>query len=229
MSSSIVIESPVPGPARPTPVFAGASRWVVAAALLGAGVTQMVGQLLEVEEDKAAPRVAYWASHTTSTGVTMTLWLVSVPLFIGSVAALIALTRQSSRRLAWIGGSCMIVALTGLAAVIGLELGAYWRVLAGDLAGATGVLDSKDFGLPGVVLLAMFIGGAMIGSVLLAVAMWRSPLLPRVTAVLLVAFAVTDMLLGRAEIGHVLNLAWSAVAAWAVLTAYVRRPRGAAQ
>jgi hypothetical protein len=229
VSSSIVIESPTPSAARPVPVFAGASRWGVAAILLGAGLTQMVAQLLEVEEDQPAPRAAYWASHVTATGVTMMLWLVSIPLFIGSVATLVALTRQASRRLAWIGGGCMIMALTGLAAVVGLELGAYWRVLAGDVPGATAVLDSKEIGLPGVVLLAMFMGGAMIGSVLLAIAMWRSPLVPRVTALLLLAFMVVDMLLGLAEIGHALNLAWCAVAAWAVLTAYVRRPRGTAQ
>ncbi|HEX7745001.1 MAG TPA: hypothetical protein VF462_07040 [Micromonosporaceae bacterium] len=228
MSSSIAVESPAP-PARPAPVFAGPSRYAVAAILLACGVTQLVAQLLELEEDDPATRVAYWAAHPTSTGVMMSLWLVSVPMFIGSVAALVALTRQSSRRLAWIGGGCMLMALTGLAAVLGLELGAYWRVLENDVPGATGVLASKDFGLPGVVLFAMFLGGALIGSLLLAVAMWRSPLLPRLTAVLLIAFVVVDMLLSRAQIGHLLNAAWSAVAAWAVLTAYVRRPRGAAQ
>ncbi len=228
MSSSIVVEAPA-SPSRPAPVFTGGVRYGVAAIFLAGGLTQLVAQLLEPKNEDPATRVAYWASHVTATGITTSLWLVSIPLLIGAVAALVALTRRSSRRLAWTGGGCMVIGLTGLAIVLGIELGAYWRMLENDLPGATGVLASKDFGIPGAVLMAMFMGGVLIGSVLLAVAMWRSPLLPRLAAILLIAFVTVDMLLGQAQIGHMLNAAWCAVAAWAVLTAYVRRPRGAAQ
>ena len=40
--------------------------------------------------------------------------------------------------------------------------------------------DSADMGLPGPVLLILFMGGAVLGTLTLAAAQWRSPLVPRV-------------------------------------------------
>lgn len=224
--SSIVVEPQV---TSRVPVFRGPARWVVAALLVGGAAFQLLATLLEPEQPDAAARVAYWSAHQTRIGIGMALGLLSVPLVIGGIAALVALTKDRSRRLAWSGGATIITSLVGLAAVLGLELMAYWITLGGDPDAAAAGLDNDEIGLPGVLLMVLFLGGALVGMVLMATAMWRSPNLPRLAAVLIAGFVVTDIVVDQAVVGHVLNLAWSGVVAWSVLTGYVRRPKPAAQ
>jgi hypothetical protein len=224
--SSIVVE---PQAAPRGQVFRGQARWGVAALLFGGAALQLLSTLLEPEHPDPVDRVAYWSAHSTRIGISMAVTLLSVPLTIGGIAALVALTKDRSRRLAWGGGATIITALVGLAAVVGLELMAYWITLGGDPGAAAAGLDSDEIGLPGVLLMVLFLGGALVGMVLMAAAMWRSPNLPRIAAVLIAGFVVTDIVVDQPVVGHVLNVAWSAVVAWSVLTGYVRRPKPVAQ
>ena len=86
-------------------------------------------------------------------------------------------------------------------------------------------LNGSDVGLPGAVLFVMFLGGAALGTVVLAAAMWRSPLVPRIAPVLVVAFAILDFALGQPVVSHLVGLAGSVVVAIAVVTGYARKPR----
>ncbi len=48
----------------------------------------------------------------------------------------------------------------------------------------------------------MFLGGAVLGTVTLAAAAWRSPLVPRIVPVFMLAFAVLDFAAGLGVVSH---------------------------
>lgn len=222
MSSVIVEPKATPDP---KPVFFGRARWAAAVVLIAGSLLQFGQFILEAPKDEPAERIDYWMEHSARVEWSMSLGLVAIALLIGTFAALIALTKDRSPRLAWTGGVLLIVAMVGLAAVHGLELVAYWLASTGDTTTAVSALEATDLGLAGAVLFVMFLGGASLGTLIMSVAMWRSPVLPRAAAVFMVGFLVVDMIAGQPVIGHALSLASGTVAAFAVMTGYVRRPR----
>jgi hypothetical protein len=139
---------------------------------------------------------------------------------------MVTLARVRSPRLAFTAGGFLACAMTGLAAVHGAEMMAYALLRAGDPGAAVNALGASDLGLPGIVLFAMFLGGAALGVLTMSVALWRSPLVPRIAPAFLIAFLVLD-LGGWPVVSHTAALAGGAVLAWAVLTGYSRRPRKA--
>jgi hypothetical protein len=74
-------------------------------------------------------------------------------------------------------------------------------------------------------MLIMFLGGAALGVLTLAAAMWRSPLVPRIAVVFVLLFAVLDFAFGRPIEAHLANLAGFAVVAVAVVINYSRASR----
>ncbi len=199
-------------------MFNGGLRWAAAVVLVAGGLLQAVEFALENAPDDNAARVALWSEHLTRQGVSAAAGLLAVPFLLGGVAVLVALTRGASPRLAWAAGTLMTFALVGLAAVHGYELAAYGLARSGDLAGATAVLNGDDLGLPGPVLFLMFLGGAVLGTLTLAAAVWRSPLVPRVVAAFILAFAVLDFAAGWGFVSHLVNLAGLTIVAVAVVT-----------
>jgi hypothetical protein len=147
-----------------------------------------------------------------------------VPFLIGGAAVLVALTRGRSPRLAWVAGALMTFAMVGLGAVHGVEMAAYGLTRSGDLAAAKAVLDASDLGLPFVVLAVMFFGGAVFGTLTLAAATWRSPLVPRIVPVFMLAFGVLDFAIGQGVISHLVNLVGFSIVAVGVVTGYFRQP-----
>jgi hypothetical protein len=126
--------------------------------------------------------------------------------------------------LAWIGGALMGSAMVGLGAAHGFEMAAYGLVRSGDHAAAIAALGGDSVGLPGMVFMLMFLGAASLGIIAMSIAVWRSPLLPRIVAPFLIAFAVLDFALsGFGLVSHVINLIGFSIAAWAVLVGYSRQ------
>jgi hypothetical protein len=115
--------------------------------------------------------------------------------------------------------------MVGLAIVHGVEMTANWLVQAGDPAAALKVLEISDPGAAGIATLLLFVGGAMVGSLVLLVALFRSPYVPRAAVVLMLTFMVLDFAAGQGVAGHAAALAAGCVLAWAVITGYVRTPR----
>lgn len=212
-----------------SPVFTGPARWAAAVVLIVGPLLQAVEFLLENAPDDNAARVAFWAEHPTRVGLSMASGLLAVPFLLGGIAVLVALTRARSPRLAWTAGTFMTFGLTGLAAAHGYELAAYGLTQSGDLTTATAVLNGDNLGLPGAVLLAMFLGGAALGTLALAAAVWRSPRVPRIVAVFMLAFAVLDFALGQGVVSHLVNLAGFMIVAGAVMAGYARQPREVTQ
>jgi hypothetical protein len=71
----------------------------------------------------------------------------------------------------------------------------------------------------------MFLGGAVFGIVAISVAMWRSPVVPRIAALLMLAFGVLDFAIGSPVISHIVGLAAVTVVAAAILIKYSRPAR----
>jgi hypothetical protein len=208
--------------ARLEPVFHGRARWAAAAVLVAGGLLQVVEFALENAPDDNLARVQAWSEHLTRQGLSSGAGLLAVPFLLGGIAVLVALTRGRSPRLAWTAGGLLTFAMVGLAAVHGYELAAYGLARTGDLAGASRVLDGSDLGVPGPVMLVMFLGCAVAGTLVLAAAVWRSPLVPRVVALFIVGFAVVDFAVGWGLISHLVNLLGLTIVAVAVVLGYVR-------
>jgi hypothetical protein len=219
--SSLVVEPQI-RTAAVRPIFADYSRWVAAAVLVIGPLLQAVEFLLAGEAGDTPTRVASWAANPDRIGLSMASGLLAVPFLLGGIAVLVALTRSRSPRLAWAAGTLMTFAMVGLGAVHGFEMAAYGLVLSGDLTAAKAVLDGSQLGLPFVVLAIMFFGGAVLGTLTLATAMWRSPLVPRIAVVFILAFAVLDFAIGQGVVSHLVNLVGFAIVAAAVVAGYSR-------
>src|SRR5438270_12393094 len=82
------------------PVFAGAFRWVAAGVLVLGALLQVIEFLLQDASD-GATRVASWAEQPARIEIAMAAGILAVPFLLGGIAVLVALTLQSSPRLAW--------------------------------------------------------------------------------------------------------------------------------
>lgn len=221
--SSLVIETPR-HPVATQPVFTSRFRWMAATVLVLGPLLQLIEFLLENAPDDNAARIALWVADPARVGLSQAAGLLAIPFLLGGVAVLFALTRDYSPRLAVAAAALMTFAMAGLAAVHGVEMAAYGLSLSGEVAAAKTVLDASQLGLPFVVLAVMFFGGAVFGTVTLAAAVWRSPLVPRIVVLCMLAFAVLDFALGRGVIAHLVNLAGFAIVATAVVSGYSRQP-----
>jgi hypothetical protein len=207
------------------PVFAGRSRWAAAALVTVGAALQVAEFVLESAPDTSAARLAWWQDHQARLEASQIVGLLAVPFLIGGFAVMVALTRRTSPRLAGVAAVALTFAMSGLAAIHGLEQAERMTAANGHPDAALGIMDAAGLGGPGIALLVMFLGGALVGTVTVYVAMWRSPLVPRAAVFLGVAFVVLDIGLGRGVIGHLAALGSGLVLAWAVVTGYVRAPR----
>ncbi len=206
------------------PIFTGPVRWMAAAVLVIGPLLQVIEFLTGDEADDNAARVAFWAAHPAQTGLSMASGLLAIPFLLGASVILVALTQSYSRRLAWAGGIFMTFGMTGLAAAHGYELAAFGLTLSGNLPVAATVLNGDTLGIAGIVLFIMFLGGVVLGSLTIAIAAWRSPLVPRIVVVFMVAFAILDFAVGQGDISHLVNLAGFIILAVAVVNGYLRQP-----
>jgi hypothetical protein len=207
------------------PMFTGPARWVVAVVVILGPLLQAIEFLLKRGTDETVARLESWLQFPGQTGLSMAGGLLAVPFLLGGIAVIVALTRTHSRRLAWLGGTFMTFGMVGLAGAHGYEFAAFGLAQAGNLAAAESILNAESVGLPGAVLLLMFLGGAVLGTLTLAVAEWRSPYVPRIVVLFTLAFAVLDFAVGQGVISHLVNLVGFMILAAAILTGYSRASR----
>ena len=198
-------------------VFSGAGRWAAAGLLVTGAVLQLAEFMLSSSSDESSARVDYWLAHPTATNWSMALGLLAVPFLIGGFAVLVTITMRHSRRLALAAAVLLTLAMCGLAGVHGYEISAFSLATDGQESAAVSVLDADGFVAPMAVLLIMFLGGAVFGTLTLAAAVWRSPMLPKLGAIGIVAFAVIDFAVGMPVVSHAVAVANSVVLAWAVV------------
>ena len=210
----------------PKPVFERRNRWVAAALVTIGAALQVVEFVLEpAGQDTSKARVAWWLEHPDRMDWSQAAGLLAIPFLIGGFAVMVALTLRDSRRLSSVAAVALTFAMTGLAAIHGFELAARAAAESGSTGTAVSILDASDLGAPGIVLFVMFLGGALVGTLTVYVALWRSPYVPRLAVVLGGAFVALDLFLGMPVPGHLAALASGLVLAWAIVTGYSRIPR----
>jgi hypothetical protein len=227
MSATVIEPRPttMPDPA----VFRGRARWAAAALVVTGSALQVLEFLWENPPDDNATRVHQWVADPGSTAASMTAGLLAVPFLLGGFAVMLAVTRRHSPRLSAAAAAALVAAMVGLAGVHGVEMTAFAQATSGQVPAAVSVLDGEHVVAPFVALLLLFLGGAVVGTLLLAAAIWRSPLLPRAAALGVVAFAALDFAVSTPVVSHLVALANGVVVAWAVVTGYVRRAGGSAE
>jgi hypothetical protein len=165
--------------------------------VLGAGL-QAASWLVYAGLDLAATYTLV-AAGAGRPDVSLALNTLATPFWIASVAVYVLLGRIRSPRLAWIGGTLLVIGLTALATNLGTEIMTYSMVQNAivdpmQADHATRTLES----LPAVVTNIMFLAGVVLGIPLTAAALWRSRAVSRIAAALLVAFLAVD-LTGQAQ------------------------------
>jgi hypothetical protein len=222
---TVIIETPPSTGAHGLPVR-GRARWAAAALLTVGGALQVLEFALEpVTNGTSAERVAWWADHSAQISVSQAAGILAIPFLIGGFLTMAKLTRQHTRRLTAVAVTLLTGGMVGLAVVHGVEMTANWLVQAGDTRSALKVLEMSEPGAAGIATFVLFVVGAMLGSLALLVALFRSPYVPRAACVLMLAFMVLDFVVGQGVAGHVAALASGTVLAWAVVTGYARAPR----
>ena len=221
---TVIVETPTPETGV-EPVFTGRSRWAAAALVTVGAALQVAEFVLESTAADPAARLAWWQEHPDRIQASQVVGLLAIPFLLGGFAAIVAMTRRTSRRLSTVAAVALTSAMTGLAAIHGFEQAARMASDAGNDDAALVILEGSNAGAPGIALLVMFLGGALIGTISLYVAMWRSPLVPRLAVVFGAAFLVLDLVLGFGVLGHVAALASGVVVAWAIVTGYGRKVR----
>jgi hypothetical protein len=149
------------------------------------------------------------------------LIILGIPFWIASIAVYVLLARSRSPRLAWTGGTLLVVGFSMLAANMGTEimtsfLARQAMITPAQADQATRTLTS----LPATVMNLLFLIGVVLGMPLTAVSLWRSRAVPRTAAALLVVFLALD-LVGESSIAALSVLAHVVAvipAAWIAVT-----------
>jgi hypothetical protein len=188
--------------------------------VLGAGL-QAASWLVYAGLDLAAT-YSLVAAGAGRPDMSLALNTLATPFWIAGVAVYVLLGRIRSPRLAWIGGTLLVVGLTGLATNHGTEIMTYSMVQNAIIDPtqadhATRTLES----LPAVVTNIMFLVGVVLGIPLTAAALWRSRAVPRIAAALLVAFLAVDLAgqgTGIGAIGAIAHILALIAASWIAVT-----------
>src|ERR1700754_2522289 len=105
--------------------------------------------------------MAWWLEHPDRLEWSQAAGLLAIPFLIGGFAVMVALTRRTSRRLAGVAAVALTTAMTGPAAVHGLEQAGRMAADAGHDDAALDILEASHFGAPGVAMMVMFLVGAL--------------------------------------------------------------------
>jgi hypothetical protein len=216
---------------NPAATWPTAGRVAASATLVLAAGVPLVSHVTQPTLPGTEDAVAWAAADAGTAELTKLLDVLALPFLFGAALVYVLLSRQGSPRLAYAGGALLGCGLVGLSAVEGYE--ALAVSLAGDPRtdrdGLVTALDQTE-GAAAMLMLVLLLGGALVGTLLLAGAFWRSGAVPREIAVLLplpilVDVVVTEGLgIGPHWVSHALSLVVGCLIAGVVLSA---RPAGA--
>ena len=163
------------------PVFRGRSRWAAAALVTVGAALQVVEFVLEpAAQDTAKARLAWWLEHPDRLEWSQAAGLLAIPFLIGGFAVMVALTRRHSRRLA--GGRRRRTDHGDDRAgrrSTGSSSRPAWSPRPATPTPRWRSSTAPGTASPAIVLFVMFLGGALVGTLTIYIAMWRSPYVPR--------------------------------------------------
>lgn len=219
---TIVSEPHIAHSGSVTPPFTGRFRWLAAPVFAIGAALQVAESLLEPESSNTAHRLAWWADHPHRMDWSQATGILAIAFLLVGVAVMWLLTRGDTPRVATTAAVLMSTAMIGLGIVHGIELAARWAMVSGHADAAQVILSASNPRLPGVVGFTMFLPAAALGNLVMAAALWRSRSVPRVTALLLVAFVVLDFVVDIGVVSHTALLIAGLVIGWAIITGYRR-------
>ena len=203
--------------------FTRVGRLAGAATLvLGAGF-QLAAFVTMPDFDETADRLQWIDDHAARAQLSKVFDVLAMPFLFGTVVVYVLLARRRSPRLAYAAGIVLTVGMIGLSAAQGFETLQF--ALADDArfdpASLAAAVD--DISTPSaIVILLMFLGGALCGLLLTTAALWRSRAVPRGAVALIPLFILVDIFLSAPLPGHVISFVGAVWIALAVL----RTPAG---
>jgi hypothetical protein len=162
------------------------------------------------------------AAHETRFEVSVVLGLVATVLFLPGLLGLANGLMGASRRVAGTAGWLLGGAMAGFLAIrLGQAVELATIQTGGDRRDLAAAVDKAGSNVIGLPILLMFLGGATVGLVLLAIAAWNAGL-PKAACLLLAVFQPIDFVMPEHPfplgcISHALllvALAWIARAVW---------------
>ena len=119
--------------------------------------------------------------------------LLALVLFVPVVLGLVHLSRARAPLLSLVGGALALAGALGSAALHGVELVELEMIRAGvDLGQVAAVTGQVEESAGGLVTLLLFLVGMLVGTLVLAVALWRARTVPRLAVLLIAAFLLLD-------------------------------------
>ncbi len=178
----------------PAAAWTPAARYGAAAALSLGGLFWMASELIH-PNGSGVDQMQWTAAHPTLSGLAISLDMLGTALLVFATPIWLLLGRPGSPRLAWAGAIAGAFGMTAQAMIHGVEVAGYIVATDGRIDRATfdTVFNSADGGIPVVVFMIMFLGGAFAGTALAMVALWRSRTLPRGSILLLLAFLAANL------------------------------------
>ncbi len=147
-------------------------------------------------EREASDVLAVIAEHPGRYEAAILLGILAAILLIPALAGLALAIRGRGVLLAWLGGMFGVIGAVGFACQNTINIGFLeLAAAAGDRARMVALYEGIRGSTAGLVIELLFIGGLLLGLVLLAAAVWRSALAPRAAAILILTFVVLDMVL----------------------------------
>jgi len=207
-------------PGSPAVRWTRVGRLAAAATLVLAASFQLAAFVIEVQHSKTVDRLEWIAANPTRANIAKTFDLLAMPFLFGVVVVYVLLSRERSRRLAYAAGILLACGMVGLTAAQGFETLEFALAEDGrfDLTALSDVVDNIS-SAPAVAMLLLFIPGAFLGLLTMAVALWRSGAVPRGAVLLIPLFIVTDLFLQQGVLGHAIALLGALWIASAVLLA----------
>ncbi len=187
-----------------SPPLSRAARIGAGVCLIAAGVTnglgQYVGELLMPELEDFSAQIRWGVDHPGVHTAEQTALLVSMLVLPLGLLGLAHVTRWSAPRLTVVGLVLTLWGMWGFHNVVALGYAAGTVGPGAVGTDAAVALNEGYLDHVGTALMALLphLVGSFLGLILLAVAGFRSPSLPRVPLVLLVGFLVWDFLLPAA-------------------------------
>jgi hypothetical protein len=160
------------------------------AAPLVAVVARLVGTPWLEEPDEYLRELS---GHAGASDLGAELTLLSALLFIPAVLTLAALAGERRRRLALVGGALSVIGAVGLAAVATASLVAGQMARADDRQAMADLWD-RVLAEPPMQVFPLLLAAGAIGSIVLAVDLYRSRAVPRAAAILVGLGGATTML-----------------------------------
>ncbi|MEX2134239.1 MAG: hypothetical protein WEB67_08870 [Acidimicrobiia bacterium] len=163
-------------------------------ALLIQPVAGFIEHLLDPKSGTVvADHIAAITSNPDRRLASILIGLLATVLFIPVALGLTHLVRPGAPRLGLVGGALALIGVVGYSAMHGADI-VFLEMVKHDVSQipATQIVESFESSTGGTSVLALFLIGMFLGTLLLATALWRTRAAPRLAAGLIILFLVID-------------------------------------